>query len=159
MIVDFIREHADREEVDGLRWGVEPICAVLTEHGLQIAPSTYYEWKDKLPTRRQERDQALLVEVRRVHAAHYGVYGARKVWLQLGWWAARRSPVGVRAFTDAQPGFDHSPWRCAAELVSIAPRVGRKSGWTRGAHRRAQRWTTTRTAGWRPSSCPWPARR
>ena len=27
----------------GLRWGVEPICAVLTEHGLPIAPSTYYE--------------------------------------------------------------------------------------------------------------------
>jgi len=25
----------------------------------------------------------LLVEVHRVHAAHYGVYGARKVWLQL----------------------------------------------------------------------------
>jgi putative transposase len=24
------------------RFGVEPICAVLTEHGLPIAPSTYY---------------------------------------------------------------------------------------------------------------------
>jgi len=24
------------------RFGVEPICAVLTEHGLKIAPSTYY---------------------------------------------------------------------------------------------------------------------
>ena len=43
MIVDFIREHADHRETGGLRWGVEPICAVLTEHGLQIAPSTYYE--------------------------------------------------------------------------------------------------------------------
>ena len=81
--MDFIREHADRQEPGGLRWGVEPICAVLTEHGLPIAPSTFYEWKDKLPTRRQERDQALLVEVHRVHAAHYGVYWARKVWLQL----------------------------------------------------------------------------
>jgi putative transposase len=29
------------------------------------------------------RDEALLVEIRRVHAANYGVYGARKVWRQL----------------------------------------------------------------------------
>ena len=43
MIVDFIREHAERREGDGLRWGVEPICQVLSEHGVQIAPSTYYE--------------------------------------------------------------------------------------------------------------------
>ena len=43
MIVDFIREHADHREDGGLRWGVEPICAVLSEHGLPIAPSTYYE--------------------------------------------------------------------------------------------------------------------
>lgn len=38
MIVDFIREHADHREDGGLRWGVEPICAVLSEHGLQVAP-------------------------------------------------------------------------------------------------------------------------
>jgi len=29
---------------------------VLSEHGVQIAPSTYYEWTDKLPTRRERRD-------------------------------------------------------------------------------------------------------
>lgn len=62
MIVDFVREHADRQEAGGLRWGVEPICTVPTEHGLPIAPSTYYEWKDKLPSRRAERDQALLAD-------------------------------------------------------------------------------------------------
>src|SRR5665811_1844715 len=39
---DFIREHANHREPGGLRWGVEPICTVLTEHGLPIAPSTYY---------------------------------------------------------------------------------------------------------------------
>lgn len=83
MIVDFIREHADHRESDGLRWGVEPICAVLSEHGVEIAPSTYYEWRDKLPTHRQQRDDVLLAEIRRVHATNYGVYGARKVWLQL----------------------------------------------------------------------------
>jgi transposase len=36
---DFIREHANHQEPGGLRWGVEPICTVLTEHGLPIAPS------------------------------------------------------------------------------------------------------------------------
>jgi putative transposase len=26
------------------RFGVEPICRVLTEHSMPIAPSTYYAW-------------------------------------------------------------------------------------------------------------------
>ena len=34
--MEFIREHADQREGGGLRWGVEPICTVLTEHGLPI---------------------------------------------------------------------------------------------------------------------------
>lgn len=84
MIVDFIREHADHTPTDGgLRWGVEPICAVLSEHGVKIAPSTYYEWKDKLPSKRAERDGVLLEHIRRVHAENFGVYGPRKVWLTL----------------------------------------------------------------------------
>ena len=84
MIVDFIREHADHQPATGgLRWGVEPICAVLTEHGVKIAPSTYYEWKDKLPSRRQERDAVLLEHIRRVHTDNFGVYGPWKVWLVL----------------------------------------------------------------------------
>jgi putative transposase len=83
VIVDFIREHADHREDGGLRWGVEPICRVLSEHGLQVAPSTYYDHVGKAPTAREQRDEVLLGEVRRVHAANYSVYGARKVWLQL----------------------------------------------------------------------------
>jgi putative transposase len=83
VIVDFVHEHADHREPGGLRWGVEPICAVLSEHGLQIAPSTYYEHLDKSPTASQKRDEYLLGEIRRVHADNYGVYGARKVWLAL----------------------------------------------------------------------------
>lgn len=83
MIVDFIREHADHHENGGLRWGVEPICSVLSEHGVKIAPSTYYEHLDKAPTRRMRRDKYLVEQVRRVHSENYSVYGARKVWLQL----------------------------------------------------------------------------
>jgi putative transposase len=39
--VRFVAAHAE-EDVGGLRWGVEPICRVLSEHGLPIAPSSYY---------------------------------------------------------------------------------------------------------------------
>ena len=84
--MEFIRTHQGRREAAGLVWGVEPICRVLSEHGLPIAPSTYYDHLERLgrsPCQRQVRDEHLEAEVTRVHAAHYGVYGARKVWLQL----------------------------------------------------------------------------
>jgi len=81
--VEFIRAHAGHREPGGLRWGVEPICTVLTEHGLPIAPSTYYEHVNRQPSARERSDALLLNEIRRVHRDNYGVYGARKVWLQL----------------------------------------------------------------------------
>jgi transposase InsO family protein len=66
------------------QYGVEPICAQLP-----IAPSTYYECKARQcdPARlpeRTRRDAELAREVRRVHEANFRVYGARKVWRQLG---------------------------------------------------------------------------
>jgi putative transposase len=60
------------------RFGVEPICEVLP-----IAPSTYYAVKSRPSSARRLRDAELKVEIARVHAANFGVYGARKVWLQL----------------------------------------------------------------------------
>src|SRR6185437_13812485 len=72
-----------REGPDGLRWGVESICTQLSELGVPIAPSTYYDQVNREPSRRQVRDEALKVEIARVHAENYGVYGARKVWLAL----------------------------------------------------------------------------
>jgi putative transposase len=80
--VKFIAGHADHK-VGGLRWGVEPICRVLSEHGCPIAPSTYYVALARRPSVRQRRDEALKVEIARVHGDNFGVYGARKVWLQL----------------------------------------------------------------------------
>ena len=68
---------------DGLRWGVQSICAGLVELGVQIAPSTYYEHVDREPSAREVRDDALKPQIERIHAANYGVYGARKVWLAL----------------------------------------------------------------------------
>jgi putative transposase len=68
------------------RFGVEPICRVLTEHDVKIAPSTYYAHRSRPPSARAVRDGELLVEITRVHADREigrGLYGARKVWHQL----------------------------------------------------------------------------
>ena len=64
--------------------GVEPIC-----HFLGIAPSGYYKHRARLadPARqsaRARRDAELLPEIRRVYTQHHAVYGAKKVWKQLG---------------------------------------------------------------------------
>jgi putative transposase len=80
--VRFVAEHADWRTVDGLRWGVEPICRVLTEHGTPIAPSTFYDARTGTSVR-GERDEALRTEIFRVHQANDGVYGAGQVWLAL----------------------------------------------------------------------------
>jgi putative transposase len=61
-------------------YGVEPICRAL-----QVAPSTYYAVKQRQrqPAARTLREREVLAEIRRVHRASGGLYGARKVWWQL----------------------------------------------------------------------------
>jgi putative transposase len=64
-------------------YGIEPICRVLP-----IAPSTYHDHlaKRRDPARqsaRAQRDAGLAVEIRRVFAENFPVYGMRKVWQQL----------------------------------------------------------------------------
>jgi putative transposase len=88
--VAFIDDHKDR-------FGVEPICRVLTEHGVRIAPSTYYARKTRPPSARSARDGQLLdriVEIFYDPRRGRGVYGARKVWHQL-----RREGVEVARCT------------------------------------------------------------
>jgi putative transposase len=84
-LVRFIDEHRHDPVPDweGREFGVEPICRVLTEHGCQIAPQTYYAALKRPASAWSVRDGELLVAIRRVHADNYGVYGARKVWRQL----------------------------------------------------------------------------
>ena len=60
------------------RFGVEPICCHLP-----IAPSTYYDARKRPPSAREIRDEGLKVEIKRVHAENFGIYGARKVWRQM----------------------------------------------------------------------------
>lgn len=76
-MVAFIDEHKERR-TEGLRWGVEPICATLP-----IAPQTYYAAKARPPSPRSLRDAALTAEIERVWRDNYRVYGAPKVWVQL----------------------------------------------------------------------------
>jgi len=66
------------------RFGVVPICRVLSEHGVGIAPSSYYAYKSRPASDRCRRDLELLAEIRRVYfGPGRGKYGARKVWRQL----------------------------------------------------------------------------
>lgn len=83
-MIAFIRGHKDRRD-GGLRWGVQPICAVLSEHGCQIAPSTYYERLARVPSRRDQRDErvAALIEAEREQSRFARALGSRKMWLRL----------------------------------------------------------------------------
>ncbi len=73
----FLDDHRDA-------YGVESICSVLP-----IAPSTYYEQKarqadpGRLPARAKQ-DRFLSEEILRIWKENFGVYGAVKVWKQLG---------------------------------------------------------------------------
>ena len=84
MICRFIDDHRDR-------FGVQPICTALTEHGPRIAPRTYYAWRKRAPSKRALSD-LVLVEVL---ADYYqpgaddkrrpeSLYGATKMWAHLG---------------------------------------------------------------------------
>lgn len=102
------------------RFGVEPICRVLSEHGCQIAPSGYYAARSRPVSARAVRDAGLLPQVEAVfhdRAKGRGVAGARKVWHLL-----RRDGVVVA--------------RCTVE------RLMRQAG-LQGA-RRGRRFVTTR---------------
>lgn len=76
--MSFVDQHKDRRD-GGLRWGVEPICVVLSEHGLPIAPATYYAARSRPPSPRTTRDERLKPRIAELHAAHYGVSGVRKM--------------------------------------------------------------------------------
>lgn len=75
-MIAFIDDHR-------VAYGVEPICKVLP-----IAPSTYHAHVAKRidagkRSARARRDAELKIEIERVFAENFGVYGARKVWRQL----------------------------------------------------------------------------
>jgi len=83
VIIAYIDSHRER-------FGVEPICAVLSEHGMKIAPSTYYAHK-ACPVSQAALSEAYLVNALvSLHRQNWGVYGVRKLWH-----AARRAGIDV----------------------------------------------------------------
>lgn len=83
MILAFIQ--ANRE-----RLGVEPICRVLSEHGVTIAPQTYHRWRAQV-IRPAELEEAYLVNrIVDLYRENRSVYGVRKLWR-----AARRAGMEV----------------------------------------------------------------
>jgi putative transposase len=76
VVIAFVDDHR-------ARFGVEPICRVLTQHDVKIAPSTYYATKSRAPSARAVRDEQLLEVLREVHGDRgkgRGVAGYRKMW-------------------------------------------------------------------------------
>jgi len=67
------------------RFGIEPICRTLA-----VAPSSYYAARRRPPSPRAIADEALKVIILELHARHFSVYGARKLWRAL-----RRSGLDV----------------------------------------------------------------
>ncbi|PXW28723.1 UNVERIFIED_CONTAM: hypothetical protein DES50_1117 [Williamsia faeni] len=84
MIVDYIDAHKDR-------FGV---CGVLTEHGMQIAPSTYYARKKAGPMLADAYDAHA---VYREYIRQRGVHGCARCGTRCGAaatrWAATRWPI------------------------------------------------------------------
>lgn len=75
-MIAFIDEHR-------ARFGVAPICTVLSEHGVKIAPSSYYAAKSRPPSARAVRDAELVTVIHAEFAARdkgRGVAGGRKIW-------------------------------------------------------------------------------
>ncbi|WP_155726957.1 IS3 family transposase [Mycobacterium avium] len=72
-IVDFIDDNRGE-------FGVEPICTVLRSAGLQVALSTYYDAKARVPSARALRDAVLGPALCQLWKDNYCVYGARKLW-------------------------------------------------------------------------------
>lgn len=98
-MVAFIDEHRDV-------YGVGAMCSAL-----RIAPSTYYLHRARVEdpdqrSNRAKRDEDLRPKIERVWNDNHAVYGAEKVWRQLG-----REQVKVaryRRAADARPG---AAWR------------------------------------------------
>jgi putative transposase len=108
--VSFVDDHQGRTD-GGLRWGVESICRVLSEHHLAIAPATYYAAKNRPPSLRTLHDGQVKTVLAELHEQNYGVYGVRKMHAAL-----RRAGVVI--------GRDQT-WRLMRELGLQGVRRGK----------------------------------
>jgi len=75
-VVAFIEAYRDQ-------FGAGPVCRILRQAGVRIAPSAYYAARARPPPARAVRDAALEKQVQRVYKDSGERYGAWKVWDQL----------------------------------------------------------------------------
>jgi putative transposase len=138
VICEFVAEHR-------ARFGVAPICRVLTAHGCKIAPRTFYAWASRAPSKRSLWDTAITS----VLAGYYepdehgrkppeSLYGSVKMWAHLqregitvarctverlmrinGWQGVRRAKK-VRT-TVADPAHDRAPDLVKRQFRAPAP--------------------------------------
>jgi putative transposase len=76
VVIQFVDDRRDR-------FGVAPICRVVSEHGCQITPSSYYAAKARPPSARTLRDAELLERIETIFADRKkgrGLAGPGKVW-------------------------------------------------------------------------------
>jgi putative transposase len=73
LIVAYIDEYKDR-------FGVEPICRVLTEHDMPIAPSTYYAHRAAGVSQSDWDDAHLANKLLDLWRTNRSLYGAEKLW-------------------------------------------------------------------------------
>jgi putative transposase len=73
VILGYVEAHKDR-------FGIEPICRVLTEHGLPIAPSTVHQRVASPVSPAELADAYAANTLLDLHRANRGVYGVRKLW-------------------------------------------------------------------------------
>jgi putative transposase len=73
VIVEYIDAHRNL-------FGVEPICHVLSAHGTEIAPSTYYATVHTRVSTAVLEDAYAANALFDLHVANRGVYGRRKLW-------------------------------------------------------------------------------
>lgn len=140
--MEFISAHQHmRVGADGLKWGVESMCAVLSEFGVVIAPSTYYAHRARRgPSKADWTDAQVIDAIWRLRRSNklFAVLGARKTWIvlrtngldvsrcvvervmrEMGWrGACKRRRVRT---TIADPAATRAPDRVARHFVAGAP--------------------------------------
>jgi putative transposase len=73
VILGYVEEHKDR-------FGIEPICTVLTDHGMPIAPSTVHSRAASPVSAAELADAYAANTLVDLHRRNRGLYGVRKLW-------------------------------------------------------------------------------
>jgi HTH-like domain len=143
---------------------VKSVCRVLTEHGVQVAPHTYRNWKTADQSARTVTDAALTDTLRTTVGTPEGMYGRRKMTAYLrrqghqvtGCTVDRlmrdeglSGVVRGRRHRTTIPGKDHQ-----ISLIATSPtrRLGPTPTPTRGRSRGSSTWPSSWTAIRGPSS-------